>query len=494
MAWDIDSTPISNKRFRSLRNRLLFSYLLVIAAILGTFSAAVYILVARDRHQQLNTHLHQVADSSAGTLEIIVHEYRELTTEKEHLGYLQTKPDGTPLPMTLAELMSKYEGKARFPVDVEPVSPLQQGVEWYNQQRQLIVREGKLFLPTLLPAHIPQQGILIQQGHIRSFAQPVYMASATNPEKILGYIRVSESTLTLEAELRRLQWGLIVGVVTVSGLAALGGIWLTRESLQPVVQSFQQLQQFTSDASHELRNPLTAIRASIAVMQSHPERIHPADVEKLKAIAFASAQMSQLVDDLLLLARMDCQEVDRQGWRRITLDEILEDLVDLYSDRAAEAQISLTSQIIPNLEVNGDASQLQRLFTNLLANALQYTAPGGKVVVSLQQKGIYAIVSFEDTGMGIAPEQLSHIFDRFWRADQARRQHDNGSGLGLAIAKTIAQHHQGDITVRSELVAGSDFQVKIPLASVEPQILSPGFPSSLLFPGKLTTTQKEEIF
>jgi two-component system OmpR family sensor kinase len=190
---------------------------------------------------------------------------------------------------------------------------------------------------------------------------------------------------------------------------------------------------------------------------------------------------------------MDCQEVDRQGWRRITLDEILEDLVDLYSDRADEAQISLKSQIIPNVEVNGDASQLQRLFTNLLANALQYTAPGGKVVVSLQQTGIYAIVSFEDTGMGIAPEQLSHIFDRFWRADQARRQHDNGSGLGLAIAKTIAQHHQGDITVRSELGAGSCFQVKIRLASVEPQVPSPGFPSSLLFAGKLATTQKKEI-
>lgn len=463
MAWDIDSTPISNKRFRRLRNRLLFSYLLVIAGILGTFSAAVYIVVARDRHQQLNNHLHQVADSSAGTLEIIAHEYHELTTEKEYRGYVQTKPDGTPLPMTLTELMSKYEGGAKFNVDVEAVLPLQQSVEWYNRQRQLMVREGKLFLPTLLPVNIPRQGILIEQGHIRSFAQPVYTASATNSGEILGYIRVSESTLTLETELRRLQWGLIVGVVTVSGLAALGGIWLTRESLKPVIQSFKQLKQFTSDASHELRNPLTAIRASIAVMQSHPERIHPADVEKLKAIAIASAQMSQLVDDLLLLARMDRQEADRRGWRRITLDEILEDLVNLYSDRADEAKISLKSQIIPNVEVNGNASQLQRLFTNLLANALQYTPSGGKVVVSLQRTGTYAIVSLEDTGIGIAPEQLPHIFDRFWRADQARQKHNNGSGLGLAIAKIIAQHHQGDITVRSELGAGSCFQVRIPL-------------------------------
>ncbi|WP_421655417.1 hypothetical protein [Leptothermofonsia sp. ETS-13] len=120
MAWDTDSTPISDRRFRNLRNRLLFSYFLIIAAILGTFSAAVYLLVAHDRNQQLNAHLRQVAASSAGTLEIIQHEYEELTTEDKYKGYVPVGSDGMPLPITLSQLMGKYKAKS---VSQIPVSP-----------------------------------------------------------------------------------------------------------------------------------------------------------------------------------------------------------------------------------------------------------------------------------------------------------------------------------------------------------------------------------
>ncbi|GAB4201868.1 MAG: HAMP domain-containing sensor histidine kinase [Coleofasciculaceae cyanobacterium] len=464
MVWDTDLTPISNRRFHNLRNRLLFSYFLIIAAILGTFSAAVYLLVAHDRNQQLDAHLRQVAASSTGMLEIIQHEYEELTTEDKYKGYVPTGSDGMPVPITLSQLMGKYQAESASQIAVSPLAASHQGVEWYDAQRRLMVREGGLFLQTSLASEIPQHGILMQAGNIRSFTKPVYAVSTTNPAQILGYVRVTESTVTLEAELHRLQWSLVVGVVTVSGLVALGGIWFTRESLKPILQSFNQLKQFTSDASHELRNPLTAIRASIAVMQSHPERIHPADMEKLISIASASAQMSRLVDDLLLLARMDRQAPDQSGWQRIALDELLEDLVDFCRDRAEQSQIFLKSQLIPGVEINGDASQLQQVFTNLLTNALQYTPSNGTVIVSLQRMGTHALVTVQDTGIGIAPEQLPHIFDRFWRADQARSRYEEGSGLGLAIAKTIAQRHQGDITVQSELGEGSRFYVKLPLA------------------------------
>ncbi|MEA5498845.1 ATP-binding protein [Limnoraphis robusta Tam1] len=133
-------------------------------------------------------------------------------------------------------------------------------------------------------------------------------------------------------------------------------------------------------------------------------------------------------------------------------------------DRAEQAQISLKSQLISNIEVYGDVSQLQRLFTNLLTNALQYTPSGGTVIVSLQRMGTHALVSIEDTGIGIAPDQLPHIFDRFWRADQARSQYEDGCGLGLAIAKTITQRHGGKIIVTSKPSIGSCFQVYLPQA------------------------------
>ena len=464
MVWDIDSTPISSYRFRSLRNRLLFYYFLIITMILGTFSTAVYLLVAHERNQQLNAHLHKVAISSSGTLEIIHHEYEELITEDKYKGYVPTGSDGMPIPITLSQLMGKYHVKSVSQMVVSPLLTPDQGVEWYDDRRRLIVREGGLFLNTPLPESIPQQGILMQVGDIRSFTQPAYQSSAKTSDRPFGYVRVIESTTTLNAELHRLQFSLILGVLTVSGVVAIGGIWLTRESLKPIVQSFGQLKQFTADASHELRNPLTAIRASIAVMQSHPERIHPADVEKLNAIATASAQMSQLVNDLLLLARFDRQAPDQRGWRCIALDELLEDLVELYRDRAEQSQIALSTQLIPPINVNGDASQIQQLFTNLLTNALQYTPSGGTIVISSQRVGGHVLVAVQDTGIGIASEQLPYVFDRFWRVDQVRNQHSGGSGLGLAIAKTIAQRHQGDITVHSKLGVGTNVHVKLPFA------------------------------
>ncbi|MBO0348164.1 HAMP domain-containing histidine kinase [Phormidium pseudopriestleyi FRX01] len=459
------SQQISNRQFSRLQTRLLLSYLLVIATILGVFSTAVYALVVRDRHQQLNASVHQMAGTSASTLEIIQHEYQELTTEDKYKGYIPRNADGSFVPISLFQLMGKYQADSMPTFVYNPLTPQRQAVEWFDSKKTLIVREGRLFPSESLPNTISPKGQLISQKSksLRSFILPVYSTAKSGRSQLLGYVRATESTNLLNADLRRFRQGLIAGVAIVSGLVTMGGFWLTRESLKPILQSFEQLKQFTSDASHELRGPLTAIRASIAVMQSHPERVHPADVEKLKAIASASVQMSQLVDDLLLLARMDRQAPDLAAWRQIALDEILEDLVDLYSDRARETNISLQSQLIPNLEVYADAFQLSRLLTNLLTNALQYTPSGGSVTVSLQRRRTHALIRVEDTGIGIAPEQLPHIFDRFWRADQARSQHQGGSGLGLAIAKTIAQTHGGDIIVHSQLGQGSCFQVKIPL-------------------------------
>jgi signal transduction histidine kinase len=197
-------------------------------------------------------------------------------------------------------------------------------------------------------------------------------------------------------------------------------------------------------------------------MQSHPERIHAADVAKLTAMATATAQMSQLVDDLLLLARTDQQIPDRQSWREIPLDEMLEDLVDSHQDQADAVQITLVcSDLSPTL-VYGDPMQFSRLFRNLLANALQYTPPQGTIKITCHRDTNYVLVSVSDTGIGIAPEHLEHIFERFWRADQARSQYGNGSGLGLSIVKMIARGHGGDVTVRSTVGVGSCFEVKIP--------------------------------
>jgi signal transduction histidine kinase len=257
-----------------------------------------------------------------------------------------------------------------------------------------------------------------------------------------------------------------LGSVFALSITAIGGLWLTQQSLKPIEQSFQQLKQFTADASHELRSPLTAIKTSVEVMRSHPERIHPADVKKLGAIASATNQMTHLVEDLLLLARTDAASAaPAQDWRAIPLDEVLEDLVELLEPKAVAKAIELQSNLQPNVSVMGDAAQLSRLFSNLLENAIAYTPARGTIALSMHRSDRFVIVSVEDTGIGIAPEQLPLIFHRFWRADKARVQREGGLGLGLAIAQAIAQRHRGEITVTSQFGVGSCFKVRLPTDS-----------------------------
>lgn len=165
-----------------------------------------------------------------------------------------------------------------------------QSIEWFDSEHQLLGRGGKHFpdLPLVEDFHT------FQQQKIRTLTLVVYPSSGKNRQgkvpKIRpdSYIRVSESTVGIKEELDTLRWGLAWGGLIALTLGGIGSWWLTRQSLKPIKRSFQQLKQFTADASHELRNPLTVVKTSIAVVQSHPERIHPVDVKKLAAITSAT--------------------------------------------------------------------------------------------------------------------------------------------------------------------------------------------------------------
>ncbi len=464
MAWATDLTQISNLRFNHLRNRLLLFYFLAITTILVFFATAIYVLVSRDRQQQFDQQLQQIGTSAAGIWEVVQHEYEELTTQPEYAAYQRTLPrdrQGHLLPIALVQLMAKYQTDTAPPLVRGTLLDSTHGIAWYAPTRELLIYEGILFdLP--LPDQIPTEGLFVSRDKTRSFLQPVYKASQQSGQELLGYVAVTGTLAELETELDHLRTNLFLGVVLVAGFVVAAGWWLTRQSIAPVAASLAQLKQFTADASHELRTPLTAIQASAQVLQSHPERIHPGDIEKVSAIATAANRMGHMVKDLLLIARLDAQAPDRQGWQPIDLDELLEDLVELYRDRAQAAQLALTYQPQATAKVCGDAEQLQRLFANLLSNALQYTPAGGIVTVTLQQTGKTAVVRVQDNGIGIAPADLPHVFERFWRTEEARHHYRDGSGLGLAIAKTIVERHHGQISVQSQPHQGTCFEVKLP--------------------------------
>ena len=426
--------------------------------------AAAYQAVVYGLNRQMDDHLKSLASSSARTMDIIKHEYILMASNESSPPDGDLNPGDAMLPMTLPDLMEKYDVtiSSIFPNNFH-YSP--QGVEWYDENGGLLIKEGSLFADWELPEIIPPTGVMVTHQGLCSFTLPTYLVNQTGDSLITGYIRVSHSTVLLETQLRHLGWGLVLGYMVALGLTAIGGTWLTAQSLKPIASSFEQLKQFTADAAHELRSPLTVIKASIALVKNHPERLHPTDSKKLAIAAGACDQIARLVEDLLLLARLDGQTATmaKEG-RTVPIDEVLEDLIEMVEIEASQRKINLKYQLLPEAWVLGDAAQFKRLFANLLGNALQYTPSGGTVTVSLMKWfPEQVVISVEDTGIGIAAEHLDLIFDRFWRADQARTHRQEGAGMGLAIARMIAQAHGGDITVNSQLGQGSNFQVWLPL-------------------------------
>lgn len=424
--------------FRNLRNRLLFSQLMVMAAILAVFGTGVYGFFIRSLHRQLDKKLLTLAQSATPVLAEIE------STGDEYL-------DG----------VNEVPWRDIFNRD-------RQSLEWFDADGRLLAHRGMIELTSSpkIGAHMLLT-TSAEQIQVRAYTVSVFQDSPGVAQPILeGYVRASQSVQDIETVQAQLIWGLGMGGAIALVGVGVGGLWLTRRSLEPVETSFEQLKQFTADASHELRSPLTAIKTSVDVIRNHPERIHPKDARKLTAIASATNQMSQLADDLLFLARADVPGIAKIQQKPILLPEVLHDVVELLDPSAQAKSIALTCQCRVTAITLGDRAQLYRLFSNLVHNAIQYTPEGGKVTVTLSQvNSRTALIQVEDTGIGIAKDQLRFIFDRFWRADRARSRRHGGTGLGLAIAQAIAQRHGGKINVHSQLGNGSCFQVRLPINS-----------------------------
>lgn len=232
------------------------------------------------------------------------------------------------------------------------------------------------------------------------------------------------------------------------------------QTLERLERLFRTQQRLLADVSHELRTPLTTIRGNLDLMR----RMGEGDPESLAAIQFEIERMTRLVGDLLLLARADSGGLPLER-KRVELDNIL---FDVYRQvRMLEPPVEFELAAVDQVTVLGDPDRLKQLFLNLVDNAVKYTPPAGKVSLSLSKKGEWAFFEVSDTGVGIPPENLPHIFDRFYRVDKSRARAQGGSGLGLSIAKWIAQAHGGTIRVTSQVGKGTTFSVTLPLLSPE---------------------------
>ncbi|MBA4071551.1 MAG: hypothetical protein C0497_06910 [Gemmatimonas sp.] len=239
-------------------------------------------------------------------------------------------------------------------------------------------------------------------------------------------------------------------------------------------QSFSGLRRFTADASHELKTPLTVLRADIERAMS----AGPRSTEGLVALEEAlqeTARMADLVESLLTLARADEGRFDLHR-EPVALGPLVIDVAETAQILGEEAGLKVGVTPLEEATVLGDALRLRQLFLNLVTNAVKYTARGGRVDLSLVRRGDMVEFAVRDTGFGIAGADLPYVFDRFWRADRARSRTSErgGVGLGLAISQYIAHAHGGSITVASRLGRGSTFTVSIPLHDPGPAALASG--------------------
>ena len=227
-------------------------------------------------------------------------------------------------------------------------------------------------------------------------------------------------------------------------------------------ESFAKERQFTSDASHELRTPIAVIRsqAEYALMEDVTKEERK---EGLEIILKQSEQMSSLVSRLLTLARADS---GKQALRRepVDLSLVAASAAEKIQEKAAGRKIRVQCSICPGLTVRGDAGSLDQVFVNLLENAAQYGNEGGQICLTVEQDGRTAVCRVEDDGIGIAPEHLDKIWNRFYRVDEVRGSENGNSGLGLSLVKWIVEAHQGTVSVESEPGRGSRFTVRLPLA------------------------------
>ncbi len=380
--------------FQSIRRRLLLSYLLVMGTTLAGFAVAVRFLFAHNLSQAFTARLITLGQGAASSVEL-------------SQGQLMMNSD-FPLQSLLAQ---------------------DQGLEWFDPQGKSLTRQGNYLM------NLPFAGkdaIQIKVGNPRIQGITLPVINSDNGQ-LVGYVRASQSLEEFDEAMGHLHWGMVGGVAIALGLSSVGGVLLTRQAMRPIEQSFIQLKQFTADASHELRSPLMAITSNAQVALRYPEGIRPGDAEKFSLIVNTVKQLTHLTEDLLLLSRSDSQPMAKDNIVR--LDSLLTDLVQLYQPQAAAKAITLRYTPTAGFYIRGDETQLRRLFTNLIDNALHYTPEGGQVTFGDRLLDAQIVITVQDTGIGIAPEQLHQVFDRFWRAESSRNYQSGGTGLGLAIAQ-----------------------------------------------------------
>jgi len=451
--------------FQATRCRLALWYTGVTAVLLLCFASGFYLYVRTTLVERVDDTLNHVVEVVQRSLVIEPNgaDARVLTTPTS---------SGPSLRVNVA---------ASFRDNAQAAEDDHIDLEWFSPQGTLLWSTLSEPLPIPLQVNPAGETVAVTQEQVlRQITRRVQVGN-----QVVGYLRVSHPWFEVTKPTRRLLVDLSLGVgITVGAVAAIGWL-LSGLAIAPVRESYQQLKQFTADASHELRNPIAVIQTNVQVALADPDPDPQAQRGQLQVIERLTRRLGRLVDDLLFLARQD-SGLSVMQWQSLDLNHLLAEVSEEQQAIAQDRQLHLryqpSSTIAGKAIIMGDPDQITRLFTNLISNGLQYTPAAGTVTVTLKadkyQGHSYWQVCICDSGIGISAEALTHVFDRFYRVDPARSnpcdgqrpastgEHRTGSsGLGLAIAQVIAENHKGQIQIDSVVNEGTTVTVWLPMAA-----------------------------
>jgi heavy metal sensor kinase len=227
--------------------------------------------------------------------------------------------------------------------------------------------------------------------------------------------------------------------------------------------SVQTSRRFLADASHELRTPLTIIKGELQELAGGAPLTGAELKERVGSVLEEVARLEHLVSGLLVLSRLDAGET-QQNWMAVDLSELARSTAEQMRLLAEDRGIEIDLSDLGKAEVRGDRARLKQIIVNLLDNAIRFTPRGGRVILRTASEAATSVLELSDTGAGIPAAAIPHVFDRFFRVDEARSREDGGAGLGLSIVKSISSMHGAEVDVESEPSRGSRFRVRFPAA------------------------------